>query len=131
MRARSVSLVSLPFCVFASEWPQCFDISPTATLCNGLIAQISFGAIRCTFVPGKNEYRRFRRSRGWVSFRGSAAEPRFWRIPLQIFFFPGAALWSMRPGQSKEKPIRKKTIEMNLREARFAGETVKLQLHST
>ena len=47
------------------------------------------------------------------------------------FFFPGAALRSMRPGQSKEKPSKKRPIKMNLGEARFADETMRLQLHST
>ena len=41
------------------------------------------------------------------------------------FFFPEAALWSMRPGQSKRVRKRNATIDMNLGGARFAGETVK------
>ena len=44
---------------------------------------------------------------------------------LLLLFFPEAALWSMRPGQSKRVRKRTATIYMNLGGARFAGETVR------
>ena len=47
------------------------------------------------------------------------------QVEVSFFFSSEAALWSMRPSQSKSLRNPKRTIFMNLGEALFAGETVR------